>query len=126
MSVLSNVFDIRFVPSRYDSTLNSRFSTSDSACNIDHNLSYDCSYFDNSSFNLTTFNKTGLSLLHINSRSLNRNSNSITDYLSTLNHRFDICGITESWFKESSESNLIDLHGYIAENCVRRDRRGGG
>ena len=126
MSVPSNVFDIRFVPSRYDSTLNSHSSTSDSACNIDHNLSYDCSHFDNSSFNSTPFNKTGLSLLHINSRSLNRNSNSISDYLSTLNHRFDIYGITESWFKESSDSNLIDLHGYIAENCVRRDRRGGG
>ena len=126
MSVPSNVFDIRFVPSRYDSTLNSHSSTSDSYCNVDHNLSYDCSYFDNSSFNSTTFNQTDLSLLHTNSRSLNRNSNTITDYLSTLNRRFDIYGITESWSKESSDSNLIALHGYIAENCVRRDRKGGG
>ncbi len=127
MSVpLELVSNIRFDPSRYDSVLNSHSSSSDTACNIDNNLVYECAYYDHDNFNSTNFNKSNLSLFHHNSRSLNKNSNNILDYVTSLNHTFDIYGFTETWFRSNTDSDIIDIHGYMTEHCIREGRTGGG
>ena len=126
MSIPSDVTNVRFDPSHFDSTLNSHSLSSDTACNIDHNLTYDCSYYDNRNFNSTNFDKSDLTLLHLNARSLNKNNNTVVDYLYSLNHPFDIYGVTETWFRSNSDADLIDIHGYVSENCIRSDRTGGG
>ena len=60
------------------------------ACNYllvdDFNLKYH-EYKDNNHF----------SLIHINARSLSKNFEEISNYLSLLNHEFSVIGISETW-----------------------------
>lgn len=120
------MFNLRFNPTPFDSTLNPHSSKTDSTCNIDHNLNNECIYYDNDQFNSNLPVNHALSLFHLNCRSLNKNSNEITSYLSSLNHRFDIYGFTETWFRSEDDANLVDCEGYSIENSIRKDRTGGG
>ena len=52
-------------------------------------------------------------------------STNVVDYISILNHDFDVTGFTETWFK-IEEFNLIDLDNYDKIDCIRDDRTGGG
>ena len=56
-----------------------------------------CNYHDIESYtNITTEHSE--SLFHHNSRSLNKNVNDITNFISSLEHDFSIIGFTETWF----------------------------
>ena len=55
------------------------------------------------------FHQSDFSIFHHNSRSLNTKANITVDYISILNHNFDIIGFTETWFNSVKDSNLIDL-----------------
>ena len=50
------------------------------------------------------------SLLHLNIRSLARNLNSLTDFLSCLDIKFSVIGISENWLIESPQST--DINGF--------------
>lgn len=127
MSDLSDFMsNFRFDPSFHDSTLNSHSPTTDDACNIDNCLIYDCGYFDSANINSADCSNCELSLFHLNIRSLNKHANDVTNYVSTLDHHFDVYGFTETWFRSDADANLIDLDGYTVENCNRHDRAGGG
>ena len=52
-----------------------------------------------------------LSLLHLNVRSLVKNHDNLTQFLSTLQYDFPIIGITETWLNENSP-DLIKIDGY--------------
>lgn len=127
MSVSSNsVFNLRFNPTFYDSTLNSHSPTTDKACNIDNNLTNKCEYYDNENFKSNHPTKSDLSLFHLNCRSLNKNGTNITNYLESLDYNFDIYGFTETWFQSEGDANLVDLNDYSIENYNRTGRKGGG
>ena len=68
-----------------------------------------------------------ISLIHFNSRSLDKNLDQITDYLKTLNHKFSIIAISETWLKDKHNSPVFtEIKGY---NLIRDDRshkKGGG
>ena len=58
---------------------------------------------------------SNFSLLHLNTtntRSLSKKATNVVDYISILNHDFDVIGFTETWFNNIEESNLIDLDNY--------------
>ena len=59
-------------------------------------------------------------------RSLSKKATKVVDYISILNHDFDVIGFTETWFNNIEESNLIDLDNYDKIDCIRDDRTGGG
>ena len=48
------------------------------------------------------------------------------DYISILDHKFDIIGFTETWFDSIEDSNLIDLDNYAKLDSIRPNRTGGG
>ena len=37
-----------------------------------------------------------------------------------------MASLTETWFRDSDDSKLVDFDGYSAVNCNRKDRSGGG
>ena len=98
-------------------------------CNVSiDNIDDPCNHYFSDNFN-TKFSNTNsnetFSIFHLNSRSLVSNFPSISDYISTLNHRFSIYAFTETWFKPDVPS-LYNLPGYSFIHKPRRNRRGGG
>ena len=117
----------QFNPSSYDSVLNSHSKSTDKTCNIDQHLNRNCKYYDTDSIvNEGILHDSGFSLFHHNTRSLSKKASNIVDYISSMNHDFDIIGFTETWFNHTEESNLIDLDTYDKIDCIRQDRTGGG
>ena len=86
-----------------------------------------CSYYLNESFNqlVKEANNTNFSVFHLNGRSVSKHFDSISDYISTLNHNFSIYGFSETRFKDTP-SPLIHMKGYGLVHTPRTHRGGGG
>ena len=69
--------------------------------NIDPDLNFEtpdisCDYYDQDKF-LKDFNKnTSTKLLHLNARSLQKNTSNIIDLINLLGNKFSVTGISES------------------------------
>ena len=48
------------------------------------------------------------------------------NYISILNHNFDIIGFAEAWFNSVDDCNLIDLENYAKIDSIRPNKTGGG
>ena len=69
--------------------------------------------------------QTGLSLFHVNARSLTKNFDNFELCLDSLNVKFDIIAVSENWLdKESKDS--YNISGYQVIHVVREKTRGGG
>ena len=55
------------------------------------------------------YSDADFSFLHLNIRSLPHNLVKLTDYLSCLNIKFSVIGISETWLNDSSHS--VDISG---------------
>ena len=126
MSDLSSFLsEHKFIPSNFDSVLNPH--SNDINSNIDQHLSCNCKYYDtNTIIDEGALHQSEFSIFHHNSRSLNKKANITVDYISILNHNFDIIGFTETWFNSVDDSNLIDLENYAKIDSIRPNRTGGG
>ena len=84
-----------------------------------------CQSYTPNEFNLKFQNVCGLNILHVNARSLNKNFESLSVFLSTIKTSFSIIAISETWI---SQTPLIPFHieGYIFINSYRIEGRGGG
>ena len=83
-------------------------------------------YFDAEEFNSLCVDDNDLKVLHLNIRSLGSNMEDLCALLSSLNCRFDIIGITESWLCDFTES-LYSIPGYSTYHSLRpAGMRGGG
>ena len=66
------------------------------------------------------------SLLHINSRSINKNFDSVDIFLSSLNRfSFSVIGISETWLKSNSP-DIFNIPNYHMIHVDRKKGRGGG
>lgn len=65
------------------------------------------------------------SLIHFNARSLRKHTDDITNFLSSVGHRFSIICLTETWLS-ISDKNLYDFPSYSAEYCHRAGSSHGG
>ena len=74
---------------------------------------------------LTNNYKYKFSILHFNSRSLNKNSDAIDQFISQLNLKFSIYGFSETWIHDN-KMLLINRDGYTFYHNDRRGRKGGG
>lgn len=84
-----------------------------------------CKYYISDTFNDKTKHDDGkFSILHINSRSLNKNHNSISEYIHTLNHVFSIICFSESWL--NLQTAPPPINGYSIVHSDRKHKRGGG
>ena len=90
------------------------------------NSNNSCSCFTPSKFN-NSFqnNESNFTILHINARSLSRNFDNISDFLSTLSPSFSIIAISETWINGQP---IIPYHlsGYTFLHSDRETGRGGG
>ena len=64
------------------------------------------------------------SLLHINARSLNKNFDSLSQLLQSINTNFNVIGITETWLKDPT--SLINMNNYNFIHKSRVNKSGGG
>ena len=55
-----------------------------------------------------------------------KNYNDLQVFLDCLHHDFSIIGISESWFKPTTDAHLFNLPGYSLVNICRSDSIGGG
>jgi hypothetical protein len=87
-----------------------------------------CNYYLSDQFNdKCSSTNHGLSIIHINSRSLTKIFDSISDYVYTLSHKFSILAFSESWFSDNNSAPpLIHINGYSMVQSDRLNRRGGG
>ncbi len=62
----------------------------------------------------------------INVRSINNKSYQLTEML--IEHKIDICGLTETWLRDEEEPVIADIRreGYEVISCPRYNKRGGG
>ena len=79
----------------------------------------------------TTFNvsKTdSFSVLHLNSRSINKNFESFKEFSSTINFKFIIVRSSETWVEDTSfsKNSNFQLSGYKVLHQTRKNRKGGG
>ena len=63
--------------------------------------------------------------MHLNIRSVQKNLGTLESYLATLNHKFTIVGISESWLKDHN-ADRYGLSGYNATHKYRSTKAGGG
>ena len=84
-------------------------------------------YFDIDKFNLKfQSNHRNLSIIHLNIRSINQNSDNFSVFLSNLNLKFDIICLSETWLTEGGAlADFLPNHDAY-HSCRRGNRRGGG
>ena len=88
---------------------------------------HDSKYYTPQEFNNTfSYTPDNISLLHINSRSLNRNFEYFENLLHSLNNfSFSVIGISETWLNQNSP-DIFNLPNYTFIRADRKGRRGGG
>ena len=85
-----------------------------------------CKYYSDE--NLKEFRSTiadNFSLLHVNVRSMAKNGQNLSNYLTVSESKFSVIALTETWLTASNAS-LHDLPNYSHVCLLRNDRRGGG
>ena len=70
------------------------------------------------------YSDADFSFLQLNIRSLPHNLVKLTDYLSCLNIKFSVIGISETWLNDSSHS--VDISGFKFLHKYRQNRTGVG
>ena len=115
----NRVLSLKLNPFVFDEIINN-----DSAYNlINPNSGNSCNYIFDSSFGIDVSFKNGFSILHLNSRSFNRNCDSIDAFLSDIDYNFSVIAISETSFNED-HSNLVDIPNYSISN-PHANRSGG-
>ena len=89
-----------------------------------------CNYYTEDMFNLEVKNSmkstsSSLSLFHTNIRSVSQNLNNLTAFLGTLDYKFQIIALSETWLHEQN-TELYNIAHYSKESSERKNRRGGG
>ena len=84
-------------------------------------------YYDLSSYNdlITTQNSTQITVMHINSRSLSKNSDNIKSFLRSLSTPPNVLAATETWLTDSNK-HLHEIAGFHSYHLVRNARARGG
>ena len=105
--------------------MDSHMNTSDNLDDVIH--VHDSKYYTPLEFNNTfSYNPDNISLLHINSRSLNKNFEYFENLLHSLNNfPFSVIGISETWLHQNSP-DMFNLPNYKFIRADREGRRGGG
>ena len=115
---------VHFDPDRFSSLrYNPIFSNSNASLtqsgSLDPDINFNavetpCDYFIENQFNemlrRENYSDADFSFLHLNIRSLPHNLVKLTDYLSCLNIKFSVIGISETWLNDSFHS--VDISGF--------------
>ena len=91
---------------------------------LDNSSNNSCSYIFDQNCEIK-YSDEGFSILHLNSRSFNKNRDAIEIFLDRNDHVFSIIAMSETWFYED-ESNLIHINNYTLYHTPRKSRKSGG
>ena len=124
MNLTDKSLNLNYQP--YNTNYNECNSAHDSDMHIHlTNIFPDTKYYSGHVFNTSSKPLTpGISFIHLNARSLNSNFREIDDYLSSLNYKFDIIAISETWVSEP-EHNKFNINGYDVYHTNRKNKRCG-
>ena len=72
--------------------------------------------------NFQNFSKESFSVLHLNIRSMNKNFEAFQDFYKSLNTKFSIICLTETWANDSSvnQNSLFQIEGYIPIHQIKK------
>lgn len=87
-----------------------------------------CQYYNESDFHNvieSSKNREHFSIIHINIRSLPKNYDQLSHYLSSLNHEFLIIALTETWLTNMNHDSF-NMPFYTSVHSFRKERVGGG
>ena len=82
-------------------------------------------YFTTEQFENTMHDTKGISIIHINCRSLYANFEKLKILLDNLEFVFDVIALTETWINEDN-ANIFSLDGYVFCHTNRTNKKGGG
>ena len=85
-----------------------------------------CSYYTQSEFIDKKISSKHLSVIHFNVRSLKNNFESLNTYLSSLNYKFDIIAISESWLCDNDVIDEYEIENYNMIHVNGNNKIGGG
>ena len=85
-----------------------------------------CKYIFGDEFQNNLQQGNSLSLLHINARSLSKNFDDFHSLLTSMNHNFTAIGVSETWFKSTSNIDMFNIDGYNLIQVNRANKKGGG
>ena len=98
--------------------------------NYNYNIYSHSKYFSDDIFNkqyhdMQLDNNNQISLLHLNIRSVQKNLSNLANFMELLDNKFQVIGLTETWFYEGIK-NIYNLDNYnLVSNCRKRKRDGG-
>ena len=87
-----------------------------------------CNYYTTHEFNILypQNDEQNFSVFHCNIRSINANGDDLINYLETINHKFDLICLSETWSKDIQFLNSF-FPSYFGFHTTRPvDKRGGG
>lgn len=84
-----------------------------------------CKYYTSDDFNKSFKCIEGLSIFHLNARSLRANFDRVQEFFEELEVHVDVIAISETWFADKDDVSLYSLPHYEMYN-VNRNSRGGG
>ena len=96
-------------------------------CNISSNIK--SNYFTSEEFNASYKGRSSeekFSLLHLNCRSLVSNYDEVCNLINSVNCKFDVIALSETWFHENTCLDIYNIDGYKMYTCNRRNKKGGG
>ena len=90
------------------------------------NVLSNCVYLSSKEFNnIPVSSADSFSLFHTNIRSLKKNFNDFSEFLSSLNLSFSAFGISETWLDDATK-DLYNIPGYSFLSNCRQNKLGGG
>ena len=93
---------------------------------IDYPVHIDSKYYDLNDFNETDINKhSSFSALHLNIASLSKHFEDLENFLSLLNHSFDLIGLSEHKINKNSPITDFTLPGYNFVKNLTESSHGG-
>jgi len=98
--------------------------------NYAHSKSRPCNYYSENEFSSLSGNFTSksdiFSTFHINIvRSLPKNNDQLTHFMSVLNHTFSVIALSETWVKDDT-IEFYNMSQYNSVHSCRKDKVGGG
>ena len=82
-------------------------------------------YFTTEQFENTMHDTKGISIIHINCRSLYANFEKLKILVDNLEFVFDVIALTETWINEDN-ANIFSLDGYNFCHTNKTNKKGGG
>ena len=84
-----------------------------------------CKYYVEDSFSSLADKQVQFSLIHLNIRSLRKNFEALTSYISSLNFHFDVIALAERWLIEKDDVNSFGLPDYHKPIFLSRPNENG-